>query len=161
MKKPTLLQQIIPTYAAAQSRKNKLTPALIAAAVVLSLGHHQQALAQRPLGVDVSSFQGTPNWTSVRSSGITFAWAKATEGGTINDGDFTYNESNGKAAGVLMGAYHFAHPELNTPSTESGHFWSIAGGYIKADGKSILRYLAALSARAVTQIGPTSGSTTF
>ena len=97
--------------------------------------------AQRPLGVDVSSYQGSPNWSSVRSSGITFAWAKATEGVSINDSSFTYNENNGKAAGVYMGAYHFAHPNANSPGSESGHFWSIAGGYIKADGKTLMPVL--------------------
>ncbi|HWF20072.1 MAG TPA: GH25 family lysozyme, partial [Verrucomicrobiae bacterium] len=79
-------------------------------------------LAQRPLGIDVSSYQGTPNWSSVRGSGIVFAWAKATESTTITDGDFAYNENNGKAAGVLMGAYHFAHPNLNSPGAEAGYF---------------------------------------
>ena len=37
-----------------------------------------RALAQRPLGIDVSSYQETVNWTSVKGAGITFAWAKAT-----------------------------------------------------------------------------------
>ena len=38
-----------------------------------------QALAQRPLGIDVSSYQGAINWPTVKNNGITFAWAKATE----------------------------------------------------------------------------------
>ena len=95
------------------------------------------AVAQRPLGVDVSSYQGEPGWTSVKASGISFAWAKATEGTFDDDPDFAYNMSNGKAAGVLMGAYHFAHPASDAPSSESSFFWSAAGGYIKADGKSL------------------------
>src|SRR5437879_1186981 len=71
------------------------------------------AKADRPLGVDVSSYQGgSVNWVSAKNSGIAFAWAKATEGLTVNDGDFTVNEANAKSAGVLIGAYHFAHPEL-------------------------------------------------
>jgi hypothetical protein len=63
--------------------------------------------AQRPLGLDVSHYQGQPDWTSVRGSGITFSWAKATEGLNTGDADFTYNELNGKAAGVYMGALPF------------------------------------------------------
>ena len=48
--------------------------------------------AQRPLGIDVSSYQGsTINWTNVKSSGVSFAWAKATEGVTVTDGDFAMN----------------------------------------------------------------------
>ena len=81
------------------------------------------------------------NWTSVKNSGISFAWAKATEGTSITDADFAVNENNGKAAGVYMGAYHFAHPESDSPGTESSHFWSVAGGYIKADGKTYMPML--------------------
>ena len=97
-----------------------------------------QALAQRPLGIDVSSYQGSDiNWTNVKSSGVSFAWAKATEGVSISDADFTINAVNAKAAGVYIGAYDFAHPENNTPNAEATHFWSVAGNYIKADGLSV------------------------
>jgi hypothetical protein len=37
-----------------------------------------------------------------------------------------------------MGAYHFAHPNLNSPGTEAGHFWSIISGDIAKDGKSMM-----------------------
>jgi GH25 family lysozyme M1 (1,4-beta-N-acetylmuramidase) len=89
--------------------------------------------AQTILGVDVSSYQGTPTWSSVRNTSTKlFAWAKATEGTTIADADFTYNETNGTTAKVVMGAYHFAHPETNTATAEANYFVSIAGSYIKA-----------------------------
>jgi GH25 family lysozyme M1 (1,4-beta-N-acetylmuramidase) len=113
----------------------------LSAAVVLGLALAfvpAQALAQRPLGIDVSSYQGSDiNWTNVKSSGVSFAWAKATEGVTISDADFTINAVNAKAAGVYIGAYDFAHPENNTPAAEASHFWSVAGNYIKADGLSV------------------------
>lgn len=109
----------------------------LTAALALALGIGS-ANAQRPLGIDVSSYQGHPNWSSVHGAGIKFAYAKASEGTGIADGDFTYNESNGKSAGVYMGAYHFAHPYANNPSAEASYFWGIAGGYIKADGKSLM-----------------------
>jgi GH25 family lysozyme M1 (1,4-beta-N-acetylmuramidase) len=103
-----------------------------------------EIFAQRPLGIDVSSYQGSDNspktnivWTSVKNSGVTFAWAKATEGVTVTDADFIYNATNAKAAGVFIGAYDFAHPENNSPSAEANHFWSVAGGYIKGDGLSV------------------------
>jgi len=32
-----------------------------------------QMMAQRPLGIDVSHYQGTINWSSVAGSGVTFA----------------------------------------------------------------------------------------
>ena len=40
-----------------------------------------------------------------------------------------------------MGAYHFAHPNSATPASEASHFWSVAGGYIKADGKTLMPML--------------------
>src|SRR6478672_2673131 len=94
------------------------------------------ALAQKPVGIDVSHYQLTINWTSVKNAGIAFAWAKATDGASSGGDDayFVGNVSNGKAAGVPMGAYHYCHPESNTPGTEAAHFWSVAGPYIKADG---------------------------
>jgi GH25 family lysozyme M1 (1,4-beta-N-acetylmuramidase) len=97
-----------------------------------------EVFAQRPLGIDVSSYEGsTINWTNVKSSGVSFAWAKATEGVSITDGDFTINAVHAKAAGVYIGAYDFAHPEDNTPGAEATHFWSVAGSYIKGDGLSV------------------------
>jgi autotransporter-associated beta strand protein len=101
-----------------------------------------RALAQRPMGIDVSSYQGGGiNWTSVKGAGIAFAWSKATEGTGYIDADFAINENNGKAAGVYMGAYHFAHPELNSASAEASYFWNVAGNYIKADGKTLMPML--------------------
>jgi len=105
-----------------------------------------RAIAQRPLGVDVSSYQGgSVNWSSVQGSGISFAWAKACQGtpayGYGSDGDFTINENNGKAAGVYMGAYYFAQPNDDTPAAAASYFWSIAGGYIKADGLTLMPML--------------------
>ena len=114
--------------------------ALVAAALAMLAGPGQ-ALAQRPLGIDVSSYQGSITWSSVKGDGVVFAWAKATEGATITDGYFVSNENNGKAAGVYMGAYHFAHPNLNSPATEAAHFWSVAKNYITADGKTLMPML--------------------
>src|SRR5436190_4236673 len=45
---------------------------------------------------------------------------------------------NGKAAGVLMGAYHYAFPATNSPSTEANYFWNLAGPHIQADGKTFV-----------------------
>src|SRR3954463_13940863 len=90
----------------------------------------------RPLGLDVSSYQGSPSWSSIAGA-RDFAFVKATEGATINDGSYNYNISHAKSAGVLVGPYHFAHPNLNSPGTESSHFWGIIGGDILADAKTL------------------------
>lgn len=95
------------------------------------------AMAQRPLGIDVSHYQGSITWTSVAGSGITFAWCKATEGTTYTDSTYAFNTSNGKAAGVYMGAYHFEHAESSAPANQASYFWGVAGGNIIGDGLSL------------------------
>ena len=66
-------------------------------------------MAQRPLGIDVSSFQGSINWTSAHGDGVLFAFAKATEGTYLQDADYHANMSNGKVRWrVLMGAYELS-----------------------------------------------------
>jgi len=94
-------------------------------------------MANNIFGIDVSSYQGSINWSSVHANGAVFAFAKATEGNYYEDGYFNANMNNGKAAGMQMGAYHFARPDLNCPSTEATYFWNFAGGKIVADGKSL------------------------
>src|SRR4029077_12402190 len=59
----------------------------------------------------------------------------------ITDGDFVFNQNNGKAAGVIMGAYHFAHPNSASPGSEAGHFWGVAGPYTQADGRTLMPML--------------------
>jgi autotransporter-associated beta strand protein len=109
------------------------------------------AMAQRALGIDVSSYQGgSINWTDVRKAGYTFAWAKSAEG-TLTDGwigpdpDFTINEANAKAAGVLIGAYYFAHPETDKGTAgadkEAAYFWSVARNYITNGGAYLMPML--------------------
>ena len=89
-------------------------------------------------GIDVSHYQGYINWTSVHGNGAGFAFAQATAGTATTDADFSGNMSRGKGAGMQMGAYHFAYPSEGCPSVQASHFWSVAGGTIANDGKSIM-----------------------
>jgi len=61
-------------------------------------------------GLDVYSGNGTINWTSVKNGGYDFAFVKATEGVNAFDSAFTTNMSGAHAAGLFVGAYHFAKP---------------------------------------------------
>src|SRR6478672_1023511 len=88
---------------------SKTTKSLIALA--LSMGVAANYAHARPLGIDVSHYQGSVNWTSVKNAGRSFGWAKATEGTGTTDSTFTSNANNAKSAGVVIGGYHFAHPE--------------------------------------------------
>lgn len=108
-------------------------------AVAVNLVTAGALLAARPLGIDVSTYQPdtSMDWPAIKGGGITFAWAKATEGATGNDSQYTAHMPNGKAAGIYMGSYHYCHPESNTSATEASHFWSRAATYTKSDGLSL------------------------
>ncbi len=61
-------------------------------------------------GVDVSTYQGTVNWASVKSSGRVFAFTRVSDGTTHPDGTFATNWAGIKNAGLLRGAYQFFRP---------------------------------------------------
>lgn len=86
------------------------------------------------LGVDVYSGNSTINWTQVKAAGYTFAYAKATEGVGYTDSEYLNYAVNGVAAGMKMGAYHFARADLNPTNagaiSEANYFLSIAQPYI-------------------------------
>ena len=83
-------------------------------------------------GLDVSHWQGTINWTKVANAGYDFTFAKGTEGVGWTDSKFLYNMNSGDNAGVMMGVYHFARPDLgNSGVAEANYFLSVAGDYLK------------------------------
>ena len=61
-------------------------------------------------GVDVSHYQGTINWHAASAAGVAFAFCKATEGTTWTDPNFAANHGAAKAAGLVVGGYHFLRP---------------------------------------------------
>jgi lysozyme len=106
------------------------------AALALALGA-ERAQANNLFGIDVSSYQGYPNWGSVHACGPQYAFAKATEGMYYQDATFNFDMNNGKGAGMQMGAYDFARPDLYCPWDEANYFWNFAGSKIIADGHSL------------------------
>ena len=104
------------------SRRIGLTFALVAALGGCSFGQddvdsdtEEVVCATRSTlrGVDVSSYQGAINWSAVRASGITFAFAKSSEGSSLVDPYFARNWAGMRAAGIVRGAYHFFHPGVS------------------------------------------------
>ncbi len=95
------------------------------------------AAAQRPLGVDVSQFQGNIDWSQVYASGRVFAFVRASHG-SLQDTTFLNNMPAARAAGVYAGAYHFAVPVYDSnynlagadPQTEAVRFLSRAQTFI-------------------------------
>jgi hypothetical protein len=66
------------------------------------------------------------DWRRVRAAGFEFAFLKATERRrTFDDERFGFNRRAAKAAGFVVGAYHFARPDNNSPEAEAQHFPSL------------------------------------
>jgi GH25 family lysozyme M1 (1,4-beta-N-acetylmuramidase) len=59
------------------------------------------------VGIDVSEFQNTIDWSKVQNAGVKFAFIRATDGTTIQDADFVQNWQAAEKAGVLVGPYHY------------------------------------------------------
>jgi lysozyme len=68
-------------------------------------------------GVDVSVYQGTVDWTSVKAAGIDFAIARISDGSAL-DTQFATNWSGMKNAGIVRGAYQYFEPGQD-PTTQA------------------------------------------
>jgi lysozyme len=83
-------------------------------------------------GVDVSVYDGTVDWTQVKASGRAFAIAKASEGATLQDGQFSTNWPAMKSAGVVRSAYHFFHCD-SSPTAQATFFLGVMGALEPGD----------------------------
>ncbi len=88
-------------------------------------------------GIDISHWQGSVNWTKVRSDDITFAFLKATEGTTYADPTLATNWAGAEKVGIYRAAYHFARPSAAAGSAarQARFFVSTAGTF---DGRGDL-----------------------
>ncbi len=53
-------------------------------------------------GIDVSHWQGQPDWAAVKGDGVRFAFAKATEGRDFVDGEYVRNRNQGRRPDVAL-----------------------------------------------------------
>lgn len=63
-------------------------------------------------GIDVSHHQGVIDWPAVAAAGISFAFIKATQNSM--DPKFLVNVKAAKAAGLLIGAYHYLDDKVTS-----------------------------------------------
>ncbi|KAJ7269566.1 glycoside hydrolase family 25 protein [Mycena rebaudengoi] len=87
----------------------------------------------QPQGIDVSGHQPGVNWATVKANGVTFAYIKATEGTTFKSSEFSAQYTGATNAGLIRGAYHFAHPDSSSGATQAKFFLAHGGGW-SADG---------------------------
>lgn len=95
----------------------------------------ETAVVQTP-GMDVSSHQGTVNWSTAWSNGARFAYVKATEGTTYRNPDFAQQYNGSFNVGMIRGAYHFALPDRSSGVTQGNFFVDHGGGWSN-DGKTL------------------------
>ncbi|KAH8103959.1 glycoside hydrolase family 25 protein [Cristinia sonorae] len=107
--------------------------ALILAAASLVSASPTLVKRAAPAGIDVSHFQGAVNFKTAKANGISFAFIKATEGTTFIDPEFNTNYAAATSAGIIRGAYHFAHPDVSSGATQAKYFLAHGGGW-SSDG---------------------------
>jgi lysozyme len=98
--------------------------ALAASALVGPFNAPPARAANRVSGVDVSHWNGAPNWLRARRSGVRFVIAKATDGRTFVDPAYARNKADAEQVGLYFTAYHYARPSA-TPGdarAQARHF---------------------------------------
>ena len=88
-----------------------VTAVLAGCAAVTLAAAPPAAAAESVVGMDVSSYQGSVAWSTAYANGARFAYVKATEGTTYQNADFSQQYDGSYDAGMIRGAYHFAHPD--------------------------------------------------
>jgi GH25 family lysozyme M1 (1,4-beta-N-acetylmuramidase) len=76
-------------------------------------------------GIDVSAYQSAQDWTALKSGGLSFAFAKASEGQTTHDPKFGAHVTGIKAAGLVAGAYHFAWPNQSAAKEAANYIAAV------------------------------------
>jgi GH25 family lysozyme M1 (1,4-beta-N-acetylmuramidase) len=80
-------------------------------------------------GLDVSSWQGNVNWSSVAANGAKFAYVKATESTNYTNPYFSQQYTGAYYAGIVHGAYHFATPNTSSGAAQADYFAAHGGGW--------------------------------
>lgn len=104
-------------------------------------------------GIDVSQFQGTPNWKQVRAARVAGApvslvYVRSTYGPSVEDPEFGRNWTGTADTGLAHGAYHFALPSGTSASAlaasaqrQAAFFLAVVnrqGGITGADAPAVL-----------------------
>ncbi|NYJ73396.1 GH25 family lysozyme [Allobranchiibius huperziae] len=87
-------------------------------------------------GVDVSAYQGSVAWGTLRAEGFQFAYVKATEGTNYTSSRFGSQYSGSYSSGMIRGAYHFALPNQSSGSYQADYFIAHGGGWSR-DGRTL------------------------
>ncbi|MFJ2557472.1 MULTISPECIES: lysozyme [unclassified Streptomyces] len=87
-------------------------------------------------GVDVSSHQGNVDWPALWSSGVKWAYVKATEGNYYKNTSFTQQYNGSYNVGMIRGTYHFGTPNDSSGANQANYFVDGGGGW-SPDGRTL------------------------
>ncbi|KAF8842366.1 glycoside hydrolase family 25 protein [Paxillus ammoniavirescens] len=102
---------------------------LVSLALALAVAGATPVKRADPQGIDVSSYQPSVDWTTVKNNGIAFAYIKATEGTSYISPTFSSQYTGATHAGLIRGGYHFAHPDSSSGATQAKYFLAHGGGW--------------------------------
>ena len=88
-------------------------------------------------GIDVSRFQGKPDWQRVNQAGKIFAFAKASQGVSYADPMFASNWTAMSNAGMMRGAYHF-YSAASPAIAQANNFIRVVGSLDSGDLPPVL-----------------------
>lgn len=80
--------------------------------------------------IDVSEHQGTFDFAAAKKAGVEGVILRATYGHNSIDKRFAANVIAARKAGLRIGFYHFAYPNLNHAADEAQHFLDVIGPVI-------------------------------
>jgi GH25 family lysozyme M1 (1,4-beta-N-acetylmuramidase) len=63
------------------------------------------------MGVDVSTYEGTIDWTEAAAAGVVYTFVRVSDGLDFPDDTFATNWAGSRSAGVIHGAYQFFEPD--------------------------------------------------
>lgn len=118
-------------------RKLKFLSLLITILTFLTIGANINANAaeSRYSGIDVSKYDGTINWQSVKNSGIQFAMIRTGYGGDVEDWNaqidpyFEANYTGATNAGIKVGVYHYSYAtSISMAENEANYCLHILNG---------------------------------
>ena len=117
------------------------TGSMLAAAQVAGAGGSRtllrsSAAAPQTAGLDISNFTPSEPWAAWKTSGVRFAYIKASEGNYYTSPAFNRQYAGASTAHVLRGAYHFANPSVSGGATQADYFINHGGGW-SPDGQTL------------------------
>jgi len=84
-------------------------------------------------GMDISYYEGTVNWTSVKNAGIKFAFIRVSDGTGFHDPKFASYWADAAAHGIIRGPYQFFRPTQGIDAQADLMISSLGGHYTPGD----------------------------